>query len=209
MKKLTTTSYAILGLLALRPWSGYELSQQMRRNVGEFWPRAERGLYDEPKNLVAHGFASTSHESRGRRARTVYTITPAGRRALGAWLAERGSTRPQFESEAVLRIAFAEHGRAEDALATLAELQDQVRELSRFAAEISRTYVEGRGLYPERVHTISLVNRFFADYFAVIDSWAAWAREQIVAWGDISRPPADSGPLDTLAEITALRPVRR
>ena len=46
---LTTTSYAILGLLAVKPWTTYELAQQMRRALGQFWPRAESKLYEEPK----------------------------------------------------------------------------------------------------------------------------------------------------------------
>ena len=207
MKKLTTTSYAILGLLALRPWSAYELSQQMRRTVGEFWPRAERGIYDEPKNLVAHGYATASDERQGRRARTVYAITAAGRRALRAWHDEP-SAPAQFESEVVLRIAFAEHGSKQAALDTLAELRAQADEGRRTVTEISRSYVEGQGRYPERVHTISLVNRFFADYYALLDSWAAWAGDQIEGWDDIAHAPADPGPLETLAETAALRPVR-
>ena len=206
MKKLTTTSYAILGLLALRPWSAYELSQQMRRNVGAFWPRAERGIYDEPKNLVAHGYATATDEQTGRRARTVYAITAAGRRALRAWLAE-DSTPPQFESEAVLRIAFAEHGRKGDAQRTLAALRAQVEEHRRLVTDVARAYLEGQGPYPERVHTISLVARFFADYYALLDSWAEWADGEIEAWGEIGRPPAEGGPLATLAELAALRPV--
>jgi DNA-binding PadR family transcriptional regulator len=207
VKKLTTTSYAILGLLALRPWSAYELSQQMRRTVGEFWPRAERGIYEEPKNLVAHGYATASDERQGRRARTVYAITAAGRRALRAWHNEP-SAPTQFESEVVLRIAFAEHGSKQAALDTLAELRAQADEGRRTVTEISRSYVEGQGRYPERVHTISLVNRFFADYYALLDSWAAWAGDQIEGWDDIAHAPADSGPLETLAETAALRPVR-
>lgn len=206
MKKLTTTSYAILSLLAVRPWSAYELSQQMRRTVGHFWPRAERGLYDEPKNLVTHGYATATDELQGRRARTVYTITQAGRRALRAWLKEE-SAPPQFESEAVLRIAFAEHGSKQAALKTLAGLRAQAEENRRVAIEISREYVEGRGRYPDRIHTISLVNRFFADYYAVVDSWAEWAASQIESWDDIGHPPDDNSPFETLAEIAALRPV--
>jgi DNA-binding PadR family transcriptional regulator len=205
VKKLTTTSYAILSLLALRPWSAYELSQQMRRTVGHFWPRAERGLYDEPKNLVTHGYATATDERQGRRARTVYTITPAGRRALRGWLKEE-SAPPQFESEAVLRIAFAEHGSKQAALETLAGLRAQAEENHRVAIEISREYLEGRGGYPDRIHTISLVNRFFADYYALLESWAAWATGQVESWDDISRPPTGAGPVETLAEIAALRP---
>ena len=71
MKKLTTTSHAILSLLALREWSAYELTQQMHRNVGLYWPRAERGIYDEVKNLVDHGLASVTEVSSVRIAATA------------------------------------------------------------------------------------------------------------------------------------------
>src|SRR3954469_12912833 len=84
--QLTTTSYAILGLLAVRPWTTYELAQQMGRALGQFWPRAESKLYEEPKKLVAHGLARATKETVGKRARTVYSITPKGRKALAAWV---------------------------------------------------------------------------------------------------------------------------
>jgi PadR family transcriptional regulator AphA len=74
-KSLTPTSYAILGLLAVKPWTTYELAQQMERALGEFWPRAQSKLYDEPKKLVALGLARASSEKIGKRPRTVYTIT--------------------------------------------------------------------------------------------------------------------------------------
>jgi len=51
-RPLTTTSYAILGLLAIQPWSTYELAQLMKRSMHFFWPRAESNLYAEPKRLV-------------------------------------------------------------------------------------------------------------------------------------------------------------
>src|ERR1043165_5639122 len=89
--ELTTTSYAILGLLAIKPWTTYELAQQMGRALGQFWPRAESMLYEEPKKLVAHGLVRASAESVGKRPRTVYTITPKGRRALRAWVPEPGT----------------------------------------------------------------------------------------------------------------------
>ena len=78
---LTSTSYAVLGLLSIRPWSSYELTQQMDRSLGRVWPRAVSKLYEEPKKLVTHGLARSSTERNGRRTRTVYAITPEGRRA--------------------------------------------------------------------------------------------------------------------------------
>ena len=53
--KLTTTSYAVLGLLSIKTWSSYELTQQMDRSLGRIWPRAVSKLYEEPKKLVARG----------------------------------------------------------------------------------------------------------------------------------------------------------
>ena len=50
---LTTTSYAVLALLALRPWTTYQLAKQMERSLGWIWPRAVSRLYEEPKKLVA------------------------------------------------------------------------------------------------------------------------------------------------------------
>src|SRR5581483_2756096 len=100
MKKLSTTSYAILGLLALRPWTTYELTQQLKRNLHYFWPRAESGVYEEPKNLVQQGLAESRREPFGRRPRTVYTITSAGRAALARWLEEPSEPSALF-SEAL------------------------------------------------------------------------------------------------------------
>jgi PadR family transcriptional regulator AphA len=78
---LTTTSYAVLGLFSIRPWSSYELTQQMDRSLGRIWPRAVSKLYEEPKKLASHGLARSATQHNGQRTRTVYTITANGRRA--------------------------------------------------------------------------------------------------------------------------------
>src|SRR5690606_29940480 len=59
---LTTTSYAILGLLAIRPWTTHELVRQVDRSLRRIWPRAQSKLYEEPKKLVAHGYAQPSDD---------------------------------------------------------------------------------------------------------------------------------------------------
>src|SRR5688572_13685267 len=99
---LTTTSYAILGLLAIKPWTAYELTKQMERSLRHFWPRAESRVYEEPKRLARLGLARATAETVGQRPKTRYTITPKGRRALSAWLAEPGGD-PQLECEGLLK----------------------------------------------------------------------------------------------------------
>jgi PadR family transcriptional regulator, regulatory protein AphA len=125
-RSLTSTSYAVLGLLAIKPWSSYELTQQMDRSLGRMWPRATSKLYEEPGKLVEHGLARSATRQRGKRARTEYTITAKGRRALAGWLEEPGRG-PVLEFEQLLKVFFAENGTRASVLATLAAADEWAR----------------------------------------------------------------------------------
>ena len=182
-KKLTTTSYAILGLLALRPWSTYELAEQMQRALGLFWPRASSGIYEEPKKLVAIGLAKATAEQVGQRPRTSYSITAKGRRALAAWVPTPGAG-PEVEFEQLVKIFFAEHARKTDLLATLhgvrADLEDRVAA----TADIPSEYLEGRGGYPERLPWLILTGKFLDEIDQAVDRWAQWAIDVVDEWPD-------------------------
>ena len=184
VRKLTPTSYAILGLLGLRPWSAYELTKQGRRSLHFCWPRAETRIYQEPKNLVEHGLVKATTSAKGRRARTEYAITAKGRKALRAWLGER-SAPPRLESEALLRLFFAEHGTKADLMATLDELEEQALALRRQAVEQGAEYLTGSAPFPERVHILGLVGRFTLDHTALLVDWARWARREVEGWDDV------------------------
>src|SRR5258707_12402168 len=95
---LPTTSYAVLGLLALRSWTGYELVQQARRSLAFCWPKEDSVLYEEPRRLVAHGLALSSREGDGGGSRNRYEITDKGPGALSAWL-QRPSEQPRPQRE--------------------------------------------------------------------------------------------------------------
>jgi PadR family transcriptional regulator, regulatory protein AphA len=185
MRKLTATSYAILGLLGVRSWSAYELTKQVRRSLHFCWPRAETRLYQEPKNLLEHGLVKATTTANGRRSRTEYAITAKGRKALRAWLGEP-SAPPRLESEALLRLFFAEHGTKEDLLATLAELEEQALALRRQAVEQAAEYLAGTAPFPERIHILGLVGRFTLDHTALVADWARWARAEVEGWDGVA-----------------------
>jgi DNA-binding PadR family transcriptional regulator len=184
VRKLTATSYAILGLLALRPWSAYELTKQVRRSLHFCWPRAETRLYQEPKNLVEHGLVKATTTASGRRSRTEYAITAKGRKALRAWLGEP-SAPPRLESEALLRLFFAEHGTKEDLLATLAGVEAQALAQREQAVAQATEYLAGSAPFPERLHILGLVGRFTLDHTALLAEWARWARAEVERWADV------------------------
>jgi DNA-binding PadR family transcriptional regulator len=182
----TTTSCALLSLLAVRPWSTYELTRQMDRSLGRIWPRAQSKLYEEPKKLVALGLARARRERVGRRPRTVYSITPAGRRALAAWLSEPGEG-PVLEFEQLLQVCFAENGTRADALATLAATERWARERNEENLAAARAYVAGEGPFQERVAQNLLAGRFLTDYYAMVARWARWATTVVEGWPDDPR----------------------
>lgn len=181
--RLTTTTYGVLGLLAVRPHSTYELTKAMDRSVGRVWPRTQSKLFEEPKKLVAHGYATAREESVGRRPRTVYTITPAGRRALATWLSEPGEG-PALEFEGLVKLIFAEHGSRESALATIARVREWAAEVNVGNIEAAERFFEGHGRYGERRATSLLLGAFLTDFYALVANWAEWAAEEVEGWPD-------------------------
>jgi DNA-binding PadR family transcriptional regulator len=180
-RPLTTTSYAVLGLLAVRSWSSYELTRQMDRSLGRFWPRALSKIYEEPKKLVAAGLAESTRHSVGRRNRTVYAITPAGRTALRAWLAEPGEG-PVLEFEQMLKVFFAEHATTADLRATLAATREWARQRSEESLEVGRQYAAGAGPFPQRLPELQLTSRFLTDFYVMVGDWAGWAERVVATW---------------------------
>ncbi|MCZ4604351.1 PadR family transcriptional regulator [Streptomyces sp. Lzd4kr] len=194
---LTTTSYAVLGLLAVHPWSTYELARQMDRSLGRIWPRAQSKIYEEPKKLVRRGLARAERESVGRRPRTVYAITSEGRDALADWLHEPGAG-PVLESQQLLKVFFAESGATADTLATLHAARAWAVERNHDNLATARAYAAGEGAFPQRAAQTLLVGRFLTDYYRLVAEWADWAATVVEQWPEDPRGAAADS--DELAE---------
>ena len=180
---MTTTSYAILGLLAVKPWTTHELVQQVDRSLRRFWPRAQSKLYEEPKKLVSHGYARADDDSVGRRRRTRYTITQRGRRALAAWLKEPGAG-PVLEFEQLLKISFADNGSKADILTGLEATRAWVVSQNEENLSTAQAYLEGKGAFPQRAALNQLAGRFLTDFYLTVAEWVEWATGVVEDWPD-------------------------
>jgi DNA-binding PadR family transcriptional regulator len=197
---LTTTSYAILGLLAVRPWTTHELVQQVDRSLRRIWPRAASKLYEEPKKLVVHGYARAADDSVGRRPRTRYTITAKGRHALADWLAQPGEG-PILECEQLVKIHFADSGTKADVVANLEATRAWVLAQNEENLASARAYRAGTGAFPERAALNQLPGRFLTEYYAMVAGWVHWASEVVDRWPDDVR----QAPFDTEAADEGVR----
>jgi DNA-binding PadR family transcriptional regulator len=201
--RLTTTSYALLGLLAVQPWTAYELTQQMRRSLHYVWPKSESLLYTEPKKLVHAGLAHVSHQHRGDRIRARYQITAAGRRALQAWL-DTDPAAPLLEFEAMLRVTFADQGTPEQltrALRSTAAWADA--ELARARPQIE-SYLDTGGPFPERLHLIALLVGFYGELFDLVRRFCGDAADHVETWDATTGAPTDNTLRDMLEHTLRL-----
>ncbi|WP_203581407.1 PadR family transcriptional regulator [Microbacterium hibisci] len=181
------TGYLTLGLLAAGDRSAYQLAEQLGRGVGELWPSADRGRYAVLGRLHEAGYVATRQEYTGKRARTIYSLTAAGREALAAWLTTPART-PTLEFEGMVRVLLSDQGSIDDLRRTLAQTREQAlanRELfARYAAYISTT----GGTFPERRHLFALANTFMIGHYDHIVAWADWAEQQVESWPDTVTP---------------------
>jgi PadR family transcriptional regulator AphA len=185
---LTTTSYLVLGMLVDRDLSAYEVAAQIGKGLAEVWPRAERQGYNIPKRLLEQGMVTARTEATGRRERTVYSITPAGRDALRSWLASEPSAAA-LEFEGLVRLLVVDQGSLEDIQATLRSVIDQCRAKRQIFVFHARTMLEPEtATFPEREHGLALANRFMIGHYTHMIEWAGWALDEIATWSDTASP---------------------
>ena len=179
---LSPTSYALLGQLALRPWSGYEMTKNIGRTLHWFWPRAESVLYAEMKRLTELGLAR-AEAAPGRRGRpqTSYAITAKGRRALRTWL----GTPPRdfnLHFEALLRVHLAPYGETGDLQQALRKARDDAEQLLRQAIVIGTEFAEERHQFQAQVHIRAILFDFLWRFGLTMHVWASHWLEQVARW---------------------------
>ena len=204
--ELSTTSFALLGLLSIRPWTTYELAHQAKRSLNYFFPRAERHLYAEAKRLAEAGLATTDVAFTGKRRSTTYAITPAGRKVLREWM--RTEPAPTtLEAEVLMRAFFAENARPQDLAAAIDATRQQAADAQAQLAAMAQSWFDGEAPFPERAAMGALAMRFVADFQRLLEDWAVWASAEVATWEH-----ADGrdwpGALEVFADVARAHPER-
>jgi DNA-binding PadR family transcriptional regulator len=200
--RLSTTSYAVLGLLALRSWTGYELTQQARRSLAHCWPKEDSVLYEEPRRLAAMGLAQAQKEPGRGRGRNRYSITDAGRQALRDWLATP-SAAPHLELEPLLRLTFADQGELPDAQAAIAALRDWAVSLRTDGMAILRGYQAGQAPFPDRLHLNVLAACYHKAIYDATIAFCDLAQKEIAGWDRTDGLGATERTRDLLSQLLA------
>lgn len=182
--RLTTTSYAVLAQLAVRPWSAYELAEQRVRYFRYVWPRAESAIYREVKRLSKLGLLEATKVYNGKRGRTIYALTDDGRHALQDWL---GTPIAPFsmEFEALLRLIVAPLGTKDDILGTLEQVRTDAQEMLGFAGAVKQEFLSGINVAQHDIHIRALLVDFFVSLLRTVEDWTERTVAEIDRWDDL------------------------
>jgi PadR family transcriptional regulator AphA len=97
--------YVILGILSIRPCSGYDIRKAISQSTSFFWTESPGQLYPALEAMVKSGEVKRVEVPDSGRGRVEYRITAAGRRAFAAWM--KLPYQPTVErNELLLKLFF-------------------------------------------------------------------------------------------------------
>ncbi len=164
--------HALLGLLADKPASGWDLSRRFEDMLGSVWPAGHPQIYGELRKLKEAGLIEV--DSEGPRRRRAYRVTDAGLAEVKHWLTDV-EVDHTLRLEPVLRSAFFW-------LMTPEQLADHLNREAEYFEALATKYrdlaaAKDRGEFGSSVQAQSL--RIAAEAGArlneALGQWATWA----------------------------------
>ncbi|RJO70170.1 PadR family transcriptional regulator [Nocardia panacis] len=165
--------YAVLGLLADGPGSGYDLLNKFKISLGNVWPATQSQLYGELAKLAEAELIAVTDE--GPRGRKEYSLTEAGRTQLREWLTTTKFKTPT-RNEMLLRVFFLGVVDPEQA-------RDYLSGIEQAAARGRRELDEIDARIDWDEDDFSTFGRIAMDwgkrFWAMNEEWARWAQAEL------------------------------
>jgi DNA-binding PadR family transcriptional regulator len=104
---LPATAFVVLGLVSIRPMTGYELTGYAERSIGNFFPLTRSHIYSELDRLGRLGLLEATEIAQDSApTKRVYEITPAGSDELRHWLQDAVMREERSRNLFLVRIFF-------------------------------------------------------------------------------------------------------
>jgi len=119
--------FLILGLLAERPMSGYDMKKRVSASLSTVTSASYGTLYPTLHKLLSEGQVKVQEiQQEGRPIKKVYQITEKGRLSLKDWLL-KPPANDQVRREFLLKLYLGKDLKQEDVLKLLANRRDETR----------------------------------------------------------------------------------
>ncbi len=126
--RLSATTYVVLGLVSIRPITGYELAGYAERSIGNFFPLTRSHIYSELERLGRLGLLeATEIAQESAPTKRVYEITPDGSDELRHWLEDAVMKEERSRSLFLVRIFFGDRSSPAHLAVLLDEFESAAR----------------------------------------------------------------------------------
>lgn len=108
MTEKSRTKYIVLGIISIKPATGYDIMQTIKNSTNYFWSESEGQIYPTLAKCVSNGYATCHETTENGRNKKIYTITKEGQQLLKSWLEEKPQ-RNSVRNEFILKLFFAKN----------------------------------------------------------------------------------------------------
>lgn len=126
MQSENKNTFIILGLLAHKPLTGYEIKLNIDKQLSFFWNAGYGSIYPTLASIENSGYATSSSIVENSRSKIIYTITEKGKEHLKEWL-ERPVKKDELRYETLVKLFFSSEVGDAEALKHIIRFEENVR----------------------------------------------------------------------------------
>jgi len=146
LSRKNNTLYAILGMIAQGPRSGYDIRKPFNESLSFFWSESYGQIYPALKEIVKEGYAEEQVEPNDPRKKKLYRISAKGLEIFREWLS-RPVDPINYRDELLLKIFLAS---PQDHRAILSQIEREREELTSNLAKLREQEAQARRHYAGR-----------------------------------------------------------
>lgn len=169
--------HVILTVLSTRDATGYDITKEFSATIGYFWKASHQQVYRELNKMAQNSLVTCVLEPQeGKPDRKVYSITDAGRVALGEWF-DQPTAHPTVRDEFSAKLMACAVQASAPYQAQLAELVVESRKLVSHYQEIENAYYSTPATLDkqQRLERLTLRRNLL-----IRQAWIEWAEEVLV-----------------------------
>ncbi|MDN3698391.1 MULTISPECIES: PadR family transcriptional regulator [Vibrio] len=172
--------HVILTVLSTRDATGYDITKEFSASIGYFWKASHQQVYRELNKMAQNELVTCVLEPQeGKPDRKVYSITDAGRGALGAWF-DQPTAHPTVRDEFSAKLMACAVQPSTAYHAQLTELVEESRKLVAHYKEIEAAYYATPASLDKQARLERLTLR---RNLVIREAWVSWADEVIAELG--------------------------
>ena len=168
--------HVILTVLSTRDATGYDITKEFSSTIGYFWKASHQQVYRELNKMAQHHLVTCVLEPQeGKPDRKVYSITDAGRIALGEWF-DQPTVHPTVRDEFSAKLMACSVQSSAPFKAQLTELVEESRKLVAHYQEIESAYYSNIAMLDksQRLERLTLRRNLL-----LRQAWVVWADEAL------------------------------